>query len=69
MRKFTPTFGDDEINVRGYDQSALDTLPVQGNFGLSATNGNVTFGAALSAGFGQDCAKNFGGKVGVTYVF
>lgn len=66
---FTPTFGDDEINVRGYDQSALDTLPVQGNFGLSATNGNVTFGAALSAGFGQDCAKNFGGKVGVTYVF
>ena len=66
---FTPTFGDDEINVRGYDQSALDTLPVQGNFGLSATNGNVTFGAALSAGFGQDGAKNFGGKVGVKYVF
>lgn len=66
---FTPTFGDDKINVRGYDQSALDTLPGQGNFGLSATNGNVTFGAALSAGFGQDCAKNFGGKVGVTYVF
>lgn len=66
---FTPTFGDDEINVRGYDQAALDTLPVQGNFGLSATNGNVTFGAALSAGFGQDGAKNFGGKVGVKYVF
>ena len=66
---FTPTFGDDEINVRGYDLAALDTLPVQGNFGLSATNGNVTFGAALSAGFGQDGAKNFGGKVGVKYVF
>ena len=66
---FTPTFGDDEINVRGYKQSALDTMPVQGNFGLSATNGNVSFGAALSAGFGQDGAKNFGGKVGVKYVF
>ena len=66
---FTPTFGDDEINVRGYKQTALDTMPVQGNFGLSATNGNVSFGAALSAGFGQDGAKNFGGKVGVKYVF
>lgn len=66
---FTPSFGDDEINVRGYDQSALDTMPVQGDFGLSATNGNVTFGAALSAGFGQDGAQNFGGKVSVRYAF
>lgn len=66
---FTPSFGDDEINVRGYDQSALDTMPVQGDFGLSATNGNVTFGAALTAGFGQDGAQNFGGKVSVRYAF
>lgn len=66
---FTPSFGDDEINVRGYDQSAIDTMPVQGDFGLSATNGNVTFGAALSAGFGQDGAQNFGGKVSVRYAF
>lgn len=66
---FTPSFGDDEINVRGYKQDALDTMPVQGDFGLSATNGNVTFGASLSAGFGQDGAQSFGGKVGIRYAF
>ena len=66
---FTPTFGDDEISLRGYDQDALDTLPVQGDFGLSASYGNVTLGAGLQAGFGKDGAQNWGGKVNVRYAF
>ena len=66
---FTPTFGDDEISFRGYGQDALDTLPVQGDFGLSATYGNVTVGAGLQAGFGKDGAQNWGGKVNVRYAF
>ena len=66
---FTPTFGDDEISFRGYDQDALDTLPVQGDFGLSASYGNVTLGAGLQAGFGKDGAQSWGGKVNVRYAF
>ncbi len=66
---FTPTFGDDEISFRGYDQDALDTLPVQGDFGLSASYGSVTLGAGLQAGFGKDGAQSWGGKVNVRYAF
>lgn len=66
---FVPTFGDKEITVFGHDQDVIDTMPVNGQFGLQARNGNLLADVTLSAGFGQDDAKSFGGKIGVKYMF
>ena len=66
---YVPTFGDKEISVLGFDQTVIDTSPVQGDFGIRAQKGNLMVNASFMVGGGKDGTSSVGGKAGLKYVF
>lgn len=66
---YVPTFGDKEIKVLGYETDVIDTSPVQGAFGIRASNGNMLFKADMTVGGGEYGTSSIGAKVGFKYAF
>lgn len=66
---YVPTFGDKEIEVLGHEQDVIDTNPVQADFGLRLTNGDMLFNADMMVSGGEAGTSTIGAKVGMKYIF
>ena len=53
----------------GYETDVIDTSPVQGAFGIRASNGNMLFNADMTEGGGEYGTSSIGAKVGFKYAF